>query len=61
MKLATWNVNSLELRLPHVVAWVGAKAPDILCLRELKCDDPQFPQLEIEAAGYRAVYSRQKA
>jgi exodeoxyribonuclease-3 len=60
MKLATWNVNSLKLRLPHVVAWVGAQAPDILCLQELKCDDLQFPQLEIEAAGYRAVFSGQK-
>jgi exodeoxyribonuclease-3 len=60
MKLATWNVNSLKLRLPHVVAWLGAQTPDILCLQELKCDDPQFPQLEIEATGYRAVFSGQK-
>jgi len=60
MKIATWNINSLKIRLPHVLAWLGTHSPDALCLQELKLDDPHFPTAEIEAAGYRAVFSGQK-
>ena len=60
MKLATWNVNSLKVRLPHVLDWLAAEQPDALCLQELKCEDGGFPLGEIEAAGYRAVYNGQK-
>jgi len=60
VKLATWNVNSLKVRLPHVLDWLAAQQPDALCLQETKLEDPNFPLAEIEAAGYRAVFSGQK-
>lgn len=60
MKLATWNVNSLKVRLPHLLDWLAAAAPDVLCLQELKLEDAKFPVAEVEAAGYRAVFSGQK-
>jgi exodeoxyribonuclease-3 len=60
MKLATWNVNSLKVRLPHVLDWLSANQPDVLCLQETKLEDANFPQAEIEAAGYRALFSGQK-
>ena len=60
MKIATWNVNSLKVRLPHVLDWLAANQPDALCLQELKCENKAFPLAEIEAAGYQAVFSGQK-
>ena len=60
MKIATWNVNSLKVRLPHVIDWLAANQPDALCLQELKCENKAFPLAEIEAAGYRAVFNGQK-
>ncbi len=60
MKLATWNVNSLKVRLPQVLEWVAAHRPDILCLQETKLEDKFFPRMELEAAGYRAVFAGQK-
>ncbi|KAB2968355.1 exodeoxyribonuclease III [Zoogloea sp.] len=60
MKIATWNVNSLKVRLPHVVDWLAANQPDALCLQELKCENSAFPLAEIEAAGYHAVFNGQK-
>lgn len=60
MKLATWNVNSLKVRLPHVLDWLATEQPDALGLQELKCEDKAFPLAEIEAAGYRAVFNGQK-
>ncbi len=60
MKLATWNVNSLKVRLPQVLDWLHAQQPDILCLQETKLTDENFPQDEIAAAGYRSVYIGQK-
>ena len=60
MKLATWNVNSLKVRLPHVLDWLAAAQPDALCLQELKCENKAFPLSEIEAAGYHAVFNGQK-
>ena len=60
MKLATWNVNSLKVRLPHVLDWLAREQPDVLCLQELKLEDKSFPTAEIEAAGYRPVFSGQK-
>ena len=60
MKIATWNINSLKIRLPHVLAWLAEHQPDVLCLQELKLDDPQFPVDAVAAAGYRAVFSGQK-
>jgi exodeoxyribonuclease-3 len=60
MKLATWNVNSLKVRLPQVVDFLAAQAPDALCLQETKLEDGNFPLLEINAAGYQSVCSGQK-
>ena len=60
MKIATWNVNSLNVRLPHVLDWLATHQPDALCLQETKLDDPKFPVEAIEAAGYKVVFSGQK-
>ena len=60
MKLATWNVNSLKVRLPHVLEWLKTSEPDVLCLQETKLTDDNFPLEEIRSAGYEAIYSGQK-
>ena len=60
MKLATWNVNSLGVRLPQVLQWLAAAQPGLLALRETKLEDSRFPAAELAAAGYHAVYSGQK-
>lgn len=60
MKLATWNVNSLKVRLPHVLDWLAAAQPDVLCLQETKQEDKAFPYAELEAAGYNAIHNGQK-
>ncbi len=60
MKIATWNVNSLKVRLPHLLDWLAADAPDVVCLQELKMTDEAFPVAEIAQAGYQAVFSGQK-
>jgi exodeoxyribonuclease III len=55
MKLATWNVNSILARLPHVTRWLEQNQPEVLCLQETKCADDKFPLLEIKAVGYDCV------
>jgi len=60
MKIATWNVNSLNIRLPHVLQWLDQFKPDLLALQETKTPDEKFPEAEIEAAGYHCCYSGQK-
>ncbi len=60
MKLATWNVNSLKVRLPQVLDWLAANTPDALCLQETKTTDEGFPFAELAAAGYRAEHNGQK-
>ncbi len=60
MKLATWNVNSLKVRLPQVLDWLAANPIDVLCLQETKQQDADFPQQELAAAGYHSVFSGQK-
>jgi len=60
MKIATWNVNSLKVRLPQVLEWLATARPDILCLQETKTTDENFPVETIEAAGYHSVYAGQK-
>ena len=57
MKIATWNVNSLRVRLPHVLQWLAAAQPDILAVQETKTVDAQFPVEELAAAGYSAVFA----
>jgi exodeoxyribonuclease-3 len=59
-RLATWNVNSLKVRLPHLLDWLAAARPDVLCLQETKIEDAKFPVAELQAAGYRAAYSGQR-
>ena len=60
MKLATWNVNSLKVRLPQVIEWVGRHRPDVLCVQETKLQNEQFPAAEIRAAGYEPLANGQK-
>lgn len=60
MKLATWNINSLAVRLPQVLDWLAANPVDVLALQETKLVDEKFPRAEIEAAGYRVQSHGQK-
>jgi exodeoxyribonuclease-3 len=60
MLLATWNVNSLRVRLPHLKDWLAANPLDVLALQETKLDDPSFPREAIEALGLRVVFSGQR-
>lgn len=60
MKLASWNVNSLKVRLPQVLEWLETAQPDLLGLQETKLPDAGFPVEAIRAAGYEVVYSGQK-
>lgn len=60
MKIASWNVNSLRVRLPHVLDWLASAKPDILVLQETKMTDDQFPEAAIRDAGYEVVFSGQK-
>jgi exodeoxyribonuclease III len=61
MKIATWNVNSLRVRLPQVLDWLARESPDVFCLQETKTTDDQFPAAELSAAGYVATYIGQKS
>lgn len=60
MKIATWNVNSLKVRLPHVLDWLAATQVDVLCLQETKMEDRAFPFAELEAVGYHTAHNGQK-
>ena len=60
MRIATWNVNSLRVRLPHLAQWLAASPVDAIGLQELKLPDEQFPRAEIEALGLHAVHYGQK-
>lgn len=59
-KIATWNVNSLRVRLPHVLQWLEQHQPDVLALQETKLIDADFPFAAINEAGYTTIYSGQK-
>lgn len=60
MKIATWNVNSLNVRLPHVLQWLQQKRPDVLALQELKLDQDKFPVQAFTDIGYHAEWYGQK-
>jgi exodeoxyribonuclease-3 len=60
MKIASWNVNSLRVRLPQVLDWLQQQQPDMLALQETKMTDDLFPADEIRQAGYQVSYSGQK-
>ena len=59
-KIASWNVNSLNVRLPHVLAWLDGARPDVLALQETKLTDDRFPVQELLDEGYHSVFSGQK-
>lgn len=61
LKLATWNVNSIRVRLPQVLEWAERNRPDVLCLQETKVTDDEFPTAAVRAAGYHAYYAGQKS
>ena len=60
MRIATWNVNSLRVRLPHLLEWLKAQSPDVVALQETKLTDDAFPVEELRAAGYHVSFSGQK-
>lgn len=60
MKLATWNVNSMKVRLPQVLEWLAANQPDVLVLQEIKQQTDAFPAEELAAAGYQSIANGQK-
>ena len=60
MKIATWNVNSLNVRLPQLVDWLKLRAPDVVALQETKLEDARFPEDALLELGYRSVYAGQK-
>ena len=60
MKIASWNVNSLNVRMPHLAQWLRDAQPDIVALQETKLDDERFPDSELASLGYRSVFCGQK-
>jgi exodeoxyribonuclease-3 len=61
LKIATYNVNGVNGRLPRLIDWLSETAPDIVCLQEIKTDDTKFPARAIEAAGYGAIWHGQRS
>jgi len=60
MKIASWNVNSLRVRIDHVKAWLEENQPDLLCLQELKMSDEEFPVQALADIGYHCQFTGQK-
>jgi len=61
MKVVTWNVNSIRVRLRRVIAWLSEHQPDVLCMQETKVDDETFPLQDFEAIGYHVAFHGQRA
>jgi exodeoxyribonuclease III len=61
VKIASWNVNSVKARLPHLVAWLGEAQPDVVALQETKCPAADFPTLDLKALGYHIETIGQRA
>jgi exodeoxyribonuclease III len=61
VKIATFNVNSVNARLPNLLRWLGERQPDVVCLQELKAPQERYPQAEIRAAGYESIWHGQKS
>lgn len=61
MKIATWNVNSINVRMPQLLDWLSREDPDIVCLQEIKCTNENFPFATLEQAGYRSEALGQKS
>lgn len=60
MKIASWNVNSLNVRLPHLQRWLDESKPDVVALQETKLEDAKFPEDALLELGYRSVFCGQK-
>src|SRR5690349_8951932 len=61
MKIATFNINNINRRLPNLLAWLAAAKPDVVCLQELKAEQKQFPHVELDKAGYAAAWVGERA
>ena len=61
MKIATFNINNINKRLPNLLAWLRSARPDVVCLQELKSTDADFPVSALRRAGYDAVWRGQKS
>src|SRR5512139_3180886 len=61
MKIATWNVNSINARMEHLLDWLERAGPDVVCLQETKCVDDNFPYQAIHDAGYHTAFYGQKS
>src|SRR5689334_19099013 len=61
MKIATYNVNGVNGRLPVLLRWLSESAPDVVCLQELKAPQEKFPEAAIAAAGYQSIWHGQKS
>jgi exodeoxyribonuclease III len=61
LKIATWNVNSINVRMPQLLGWLESADPDVVCFQETKAIDDNFPQMALKAAGYDAVFMGQKS
>lgn len=61
MRIATWNVNSVNARFPTVLAWLEAATPDVVCMQEIKCQDEKFPREAFESLGYNVEVHGQKS
>src|SRR4030095_6237608 len=61
MKIATYNVNSIRIRLDTILSWLDKHRPDVLCIQETKCEDDKFPALVLNSTGYHLHYRGMKA
>ena len=61
MKIATFNINSIRVRLPVILGWLEQHQPDVLCLQETKVQDSEFPALGLASTGYHVVYRGMKS
>jgi exodeoxyribonuclease-3 len=61
MRIATYNVNGIGSRLPHLLQWLEREQPDVACLQELKAEDRGFPAADLERAGYGAIWHGQRS
>ena len=61
MRIATFNVNSVNARLPNLLEWLAEATPDVVCIQEIKCEEPKFPREALEDAGYNCFISGQKS
>ena len=61
MRIATFNVNSVNARLPNLLEWLAEAKPDVVCIQEIKCEEPKFPSEALEDAGYNCFISGQKS